>query len=279
MNKKHKIYKTVFIICVVIAVIVFFLGIFTSIGNGKTKSPGLATMGYSFIFSSAILVATISLAKANNQISNVFEPEKYRYIPENRIKWNLNQMLYEMVDERVLVILLVLYLFLVVIAECILLASGSTQVKSTFFYVVLFGFPVVSTGIGFGVFALIKKANRETDYVQQLLRNSLPYSDVAPDALRWNLVEDIKSGLVFHTRRVNFSTNYIFISKSEVAFSPIAIPLKNIAEIRYKGHLRGNIYVVNCILKDQREVKMVFSNIWPNQFIAMMKYYNICVVW
>ena len=208
-----------------------------------------------------------------------FEPEKYRYIPANGTKWNLNQMLYGMIDERVLVILLVSYLFFVLIAECILLASGSAQVKNTFFYVFLFAFPLVSAGIGFSVFALIRKSNRKTDYVQQLLRNSLPYSDVAPDALRWNLEEDIKNGLVFHTKRVNFSSNYIFISKSAVAFSPIAVPLKNIAEIRYKGHLRGNVYVVNCILKDQREVKMVFSNIWPNQFIAMMKYYNIRVVW
>lgn len=167
-----------------------------------------------------------------------FEPEKYRYIPKNGTKWNLNQMLYEMIDERVLVIFLVLYLFLVWIMECIVLASIGMKANETIYSVILFMFPVTSTVIGVGVFWWIKKANREKDYVQELLRNSLSYSCVSKDVLVWKLEEDIKNGLLFRTKKVNFSEHYIFISKSEVFFSPIAIPLNKIKEIRYKGHLK-----------------------------------------
>ena len=89
----------------------------------------------------------------------------------------------------------------------------------------------------------------------------------------------IKDGILIHTKRVNFSQNYIFISRSRMVFSPIAIPLNSIAQIRYAGHNRGGIFIVQAVLKDGRIVEMSFNNLASDRFIAMINYFNIPVKW
>ena len=117
------------------------------------------------------------------------------------------------------------------------------------------------------------------DYVKELLQNSLPYANCKSDVLEDVLQNEIKNGILIHTKRVNFSQNYIFISRSSMIFSPIAIALNSIAQIRYVGHNRGGIFIVQAVLKDGRRVEMAFNKLASYKFIAMINYYNISVKW
>ncbi len=208
-----------------------------------------------------------------------FQPEKYQYIPSPNKPWNLNQMLYYMMDERVLIILLSLYLSIVFILDIFLIGMIIMGTQDVSLYIMSIVFPIGSIGLGFWIYFSIKKANKKKDYVRELLKNSMPYTAYQEDVLVKRLEEDIRNGLLFHTRKVNFSHHYMFISNSAGSFSPIAILLTDIEEIRYDRHIKGGVFIVKCILKDKREVKVVFSNMMPREFIAMVKYFGIRVKW
>ncbi len=237
MNKKHKIYKTVFIICVVIAVIVFFLGIFTSIGNGKTKSPGLATMGYSFIFSSAILVATISLAKANNQIPIVFKPDKYKYYPDDKKKLSLDETMYYMHDKTVIKVFYGVFLFIWgIVFICgevgLFVIEGATIVEAVVINVVLFAVLLLVSGV-FGFMLYVTKRNGAK---YSLDTNSRKYADIVTKDFLGVVEQDLCKGMRFRSPKLILTEQFILGSLNKVSLAPVAIPVNQVKKIRYDTH-------------------------------------------
>lgn len=208
-----------------------------------------------------------------------FNPNEYRFVPDKDKKWNLNVMLQGMTDQGVLWIVAALYLFFIIMMEIVLIWGVPEHLRDAGYPWIVIVFPFLSIGILVGAFLLISRERQKKDYVKTLLRNSLPYANCKSDELEAVLGNEIKDGILIHTKRVNFSQNYIFISRSRMVFSPIAIPLNSIEQIRYAGHNRGGIFIVQAVLKDERIVEMSFSNLASNKFIAMINYFNIHIKW
>lgn len=208
-----------------------------------------------------------------------FQPEKYRYIPDKNEPWNLKQLLYNMVDERFLVIMFSMYLLLVLVIEILFFGGIMTGTAGIRLYVMSLIFPIWAIGMGVFFYISIKKVIKVRDYIQELVKNSLQYADCLEEEFIRRLEEDIKDGLLFHTKKVNFSQHYMFISNSSFAFSPIAIALNDIEEVRYDRHIKGGVFIVKCLMKDKREIRVAFSNMVPAEFISMIRYFGIKVQW
>lgn len=221
----------------------------------------------------------VMLVCANRAKKWKFNPDEYRYVPDKNKKWNLNVMLQGMTDLGVLWIVGALYLSFIILMEIVFIVGVPEHLRDARYPWIVIGFPFLSIGALAGVSLLIIRESQKKDYVKTLLHNSLPYANCQSDELEAVLENEIKDGILIHTKRVNFSQNYIFISRSRMVFSPIAIPLNRIAQIRYVGHNRGGIYIVQAELKDGRRVEMSFNNLASYKFIAMINYYNIPIKW
>lgn len=225
------------------------------------------------------VVAIFTFVSINREKKWKFNPDEYRFVPDKNKKWNLNVMLQGMTDQGVLWIVATLYLFIIILMEIMFIVGVPEHLRNAGYPWIVIGFPFLSIGTLVGVSLLITRERQKKDYVKTLLHNSLPYANCKSDELEAVLENEIKDGILIHTKRVNFSQNYIFISRSRMVFSPIAIPLNSIAQIRYAGHNRGGIFIVQAVLKDGRIVEMSFNNLASDRFIAMINYFNIPVKW
>lgn len=227
-----------------------------------------------------MLVFVIVLLIGTNRAKKwKFNPSEYQFTPDKKQEWNLNVMLQGMTDLGVLWIAAVFYLFTFLLMEVVLIVAVPEHLKDASFYVMVIVFPFLSIGILIVVVYLINRKRQRQDYVKILLKNSLPYVSVEESILESILENEIKDGILIHTKRVNFTKNYIFIGKSRIKFSPIAIALKSIARINYVGHNRGGIFIVEAALKDGRKIEIVFNRLAAYKFIAMVNYFNIPVKW
>ncbi|MBQ1172198.1 MAG: hypothetical protein IIX48_06345 [Lachnospiraceae bacterium] len=226
-----------------------------------------------------LVMVIVMLACANRAKKWKFNPNEYRFVPDKNKKWNLNVMLQGMTDQGVLWIVAALYLFIIILMEIVFIVGVPEYLRDAGYPWIVIGFPFLSIGTLVGVSLLIIRGSQKKDYVKTLIYNSLPYANCKSDELEAVLENEIKDGVLIHTKRVNFSQNYIFISRSRMVFSPIAIALNSIAQIRYAGHNRGGIYIVQAELKDGRRVEMSFNNLASYKFIAMINYYNIPIKW
>lgn len=226
-----------------------------------------------------MIMATILIIGTKRAKKWKFNPSEYQFTPDRKHKWNLNIMLHEMTDWGVLWVISIFYLFMFLLIEIVLVVAVPNHLIDASFYGMVIAFPFISIGILVGVVCLIRRKQQGKDYVKLLLVNSLPYVNVEKSVLESILENEIKDGILIHTKRVNFTQNYIFITKSRMKFSPIAIELKNIAQINYVGHNRGGIFIAEAVLKDGRKIEISFNRLPAYKFITMISYFGIQVKW
>lgn len=240
-----------------VAIIAFFLGIATCIGNGKMDSPGFATIGYGLVFSIATLIGTISIAKANNKIPNVFELDKYKYYPNNKKKLSLDETLYYMQDNIAMKVLYGVFLaiwsiFFIssVIILFILIYREAIIVGVVVVNVILIGVLLLGTGF----FCLMLHLSKRNGAKYTLDQNSRIYADITVNDFWEDVEQDLYKGIRFRSPKLMLTEQFIIGTLDKARLAPVAIPVNQVKEIRYDVH-----YSARPTGKGYIEVKLYFD--------------------
>lgn len=192
----------------------------------------------------------------NKKGKKIIDMSQYRYYPEDKRSLELNEILFNMRDFRLL------YIFSIPIWAVWgsitfgILAVYFMEGATAIIIFILFMIPL-------GIIILIRYRAKNKDKKNRIIENANTYlSNVGEDFLE-QLQADLNKGLPFMKKNnLVISERYIIGSITDLVFNPIAIPKEQIREIAYVYYELVSIryhFVVQEVyfrLKNEKEIRM-----------------------
>ena len=240
MNKKNDIYKMIFKICLIVFVIGGISWIVAMVSAG-TKGVSLSVnLIHLAVLGISGEVGLFFLAKEKNQVPIIFEPEAYKYSPEDKKKLSLDETMYYLHDKFIMKMFYGIFLFFwgigfICCEVGLFVIEGATIVEAVIINIVLFAVLLLVTGF----FGLMLYVTRRNGAKYALNTNRRKNVDIKVDDFLKVVEQDLYKGMRFRSPKLILTEQFILGTLGNGSLAPIAIPVNQVKKIRYSVRRYG----------------------------------------